>query len=117
VATLQMLGRRMALFHERFDILLTPVLAEPPALLGRFAMHNPDFIDYRLGPTGLWRYSPFAPLANATGAPSLAVPAGVASSGLPIGAMLSGRLGDDALLLQVAAQAAAQVMSASRSPA
>jgi amidase len=104
VNTFHRLGRRMATFHERFDLLLTPTLAEPPAVLGRFAMHNPDFIDYRLGPQGLWRYTPFCPLANATGAPSLSVPAGRSSAGLPIGAMLSALHGQDLLLLRVAAQ-------------
>ncbi len=101
--SLHALGRRLAAFHERFDILLTPVLAEPPPLIGRFAMNNPDFTDYRLGPAGLWRYSPFTPLANATGAPSISLPAGLSSDGLPIGAMLSARFGDDALLLRLAA--------------
>jgi amidase len=104
LAAVHALGRRMAAFHERWDLLLTPVLAEPPARLGRFAMDNPDFIDYRLGPSGLWRYSPFTPLANATGAPSLALPVARSAEALPIGVMLSGRLGEDALLLQVAAQ-------------
>lgn len=104
LASLHALGRRMAAFHERCDVLLTPVLAEPPARIGRFAMKNPDFVDYRLGPNGLWRYSPFTPLANATGVPSLAIPAARSELGLPIGVMLSGRFGDDALLLQVAAQ-------------
>ncbi len=101
---LHALGRRMAAFHQRFDLLLTPTLAEPPARIGRFAMSNPDFIDYRLGPEGLWRYTPFTPLANATGAPSISLPVGLSSSGLPIGAMLSAALGEDALLLRVAAQ-------------
>ncbi len=104
LASLHALGRTMAAFHERYDLLLTPTLAEPPARLGRFAMSNPDFIDYRLGPEGLWRYSPFTPLANATGAPSISLPAGLSPEGLPIGAMLSAPLGDDVLLLRVAAQ-------------
>lgn len=104
LSSLHALGRTMASFHERYDLLLTPTLAEPPARLGRFAMNNPDFIDYRLGPEGLWRYSPFTPLANATGAPSISLPAGLSSTGLPIGAMLSAPLGEDALLLRVAAQ-------------
>jgi amidase len=76
----------------RFDLLLTPTLAEPPALLGRFAMDNPDFIDYRLGPQGLWRYTPFCPLANATGAPAISLPVAMSSAGLPIGAMLPPRM-------------------------
>jgi amidase len=98
------IGRRMAEFHAHYDLLLTPVLAEPPAVLGRFAMTNPDFLDYRLGPNGIWRYSPFTPLANATGAPSIALPAGRSRTGLPIGAMLGAPPGADALLLQVAAE-------------
>ena len=104
VHALHMLGRRMAVFHQRYDVLLTPVLAEPPPLIGRFAMNNPDFTDYRLGPAGLWRYSPFAPLANATGTPSLSLPAGLSADGLPIGAMLSAAFGEDAMLLRLAAQ-------------
>ncbi len=98
------IGRTMAGFFEASDLLLTPVLAEPPALIGRWAMHNPDFLDYRIGPAGLWRYSPFAPLANVTGGASIALPAARSSLGLPIGAMLTGQLGDDTRLLHLAAE-------------
>ena len=98
------ISRTMARFFETHDLLLTPVLAEPPARLGRWAMSHPDFLDYRIGPQGLWRYSPFAPLANATGGASIALPAGRTAGGLPIGALLTGRLGDDALLLRLAAE-------------
>lgn len=104
VNTFHRLGRRLAQWHERFDLLLTPTLAEPPALLGRFVMDNPDFIAYRLGPQGLWRYTPFCPLANATGAPAISLPVGRSAAGLPIGAMLAAPHGHDALLLRVAAQ-------------
>lgn len=104
IAALHALGRRMAQFHTRFDILLTPTLAEPPAHLGRYAMGNPDFIDYRLGPQGLWRYSPFTPLANATGAPSISLPVGRSAAGTPIGALLTAPFGADLLLLRLAAQ-------------
>lgn len=104
VNTFHRLGRQLAAFHATHDLLLTPTLAEPPALLGRFAMHNPDFIDYRLGPQGLWRYTPFCPLANATGAPAISLPVAMSSGGLPIGAMLQAAHGEDALLLRVAAQ-------------
>jgi len=104
LAQLHDVGRRLVPFFERFDLLLSPVLAEPPPLLGRWAMNNPDFLDYRIGPNGLWRYSPFAPLANATGGASIALPAGLSQGGLPIGAMLTGQLGDDALLLRLSAE-------------
>jgi amidase len=114
VNTLHLLSRRMARFHDRWDLMLTPTLAEPPAAIGRFAMHNPDFIDYRLGPQGLWRYTPFTPLANATGVPSISLPAGRSAAGLPIGAMLGAPFGQDGLLLRVAAQWEAAFAPASR---
>jgi len=104
VNTFHRLGRQMAQFHAHFDLLLTPTLAQPPAPLGRYTMDRSDFIDYRLGPEGLWRYSPFCPLANATGQPAISLPAGRSAAGLPIGAMLSAAHGADALLLRVAAQ-------------
>ncbi|HYF58901.1 MAG TPA: amidase [Burkholderiaceae bacterium] len=103
LATLHRITRRLAAFWDRYDVLLTPVLAEPPALLGRFAMQHADFIAYRTGPEGTGRYSPFAPLANVTGQPAMSVPAGLTSGGLPIGAQLIGRFGDDARLLGLAA--------------
>jgi len=90
--------------HGGFDVLLLPVLAEPPALLGRWTMSNPDFIDYRLGPGGLIHYSPFTPLANMTGQPAISLPLAMSSQGLPIGVQLVGRFGADTLLLQLAAQ-------------
>jgi amidase/6-aminohexanoate-cyclic-dimer hydrolase len=104
VNTMHALGRRVAALHERHDLILTPTLAEPPARLGRFTMDRADYLDYRLGPQGLWRYSPFCPLTNATGAPSISLPVAMSSTGLPIGAMLAAALGQDALLLRVAAQ-------------
>lgn len=98
------IGRRFAGFLAGCDALLTPTLAEPPAELGRFAMDRNDYLDYRLGPAGIWRYSPFTALANATGGASISLPAGLSGAGLPIGAMLTAGLGDDTLLLQLAAE-------------
>jgi amidase len=96
--------RALAPFWDRYDVLLLPVLAEPPALLGRFAMSNPDFVDYRIGPKGIAGYSPFTPLANATGQPAISVPGGMSGGGLPIGVQLIGRFGEDATVLALAAQ-------------
>jgi amidase len=42
-------------------------------------------------------------LANATGQPSMSIPAGKSLAGLPIGAMLTGRFGEDFVVLGLAA--------------
>jgi amidase/6-aminohexanoate-cyclic-dimer hydrolase len=101
------IGREMARFlaDERgYDMLLTPTLAEPPAEIGRFRPDNEDFIDYRLGPRGVLPYSPFTALANGTGQPAMSVPLYWNSDGLPIGTHFMARSGEEAVLMQLAAQ-------------
>ncbi len=107
VGTVHDIGRSMARFlaDERgFDMLLTATLAEPPARIGRFQPDNEDFVDYRMGPRGVLAYSPFTALANGTGQPAMSVPLFWNSDGLPIGTHFMARSGDEALLLQLAAQ-------------
>jgi amidase len=124
LATLHALNRRVAEFFTPggdpgagHHVLLCPVLAEPPAVLGRWAMSNPDFVDYRLGPAGIIGYSPFTPLANMTGQPAISLPMGTSTTGLPIGVQLVGRFGEDARLLALAAQMeAAEPWIARRAP-
>jgi amidase len=104
LASLHALGRRVARFFLDCDVLLMPTLAEPPAKLGRFAMTNSDFMDYRLGPNGIAAYSPFTPLANMSGQPAATMPLAWSKDGLPIGMQFVARAGDEATLLQLAAQ-------------
>lgn len=97
-------GRKIAGFFENYDMLLTPVLTEPPAVIGRFAPTNPDFFDHRLGKNGLIHYSPFAPIFNITGQPAISLPLHWSKDGLPIGVQFAGRFGDETGLLKLAAQ-------------
>ncbi len=87
-----------------YDLTLTPVLATPAIELGRIPMSHPDFMLYRTAPDGVVRYSPFTPLANATGQPAASVPFAVTPQGLPVGIQLTGRFGEDWRVLEVAAQ-------------
>jgi len=102
-------GRAMARAMSSIDVLLTATLAEPPARIGRFApsldwMANHDFVEYRLGANGVLPYSPFTPLANATGQPAMSVPLHSTPDGLPVGVHMMARFGDDTTLIQLAAQ-------------
>ncbi|MGF1446721.1 MAG: amidase [Pikeienuella sp.] len=97
-------GRRMARWFESFDILVTPTLAAPPAPIGRLAPVNRDFLDYRMGPGGVFDYSPFCAAFNASGQPAVSLPLHWNSDGLPIGVHLAARFGADETLMALAAE-------------
>lgn len=88
-------------FMEDYDVILSPVLAAPPPLLGVYDLQNTDFETWGRS-TGA--YTPFAGLFNSTGQPSMSVPLGMSDDGLPIGTMFTGRYGDEATLFQLAGQ-------------
>jgi len=94
-------GRRVALFMQSYDMILSPVLAEPPALLGRLDMMSDDPPQYF---ETLGRYAPFTSLANVTGQPAMSVPLFWSDDGLPIGVQFIGRYCDEARLLRLARQ-------------
>jgi amidase/6-aminohexanoate-cyclic-dimer hydrolase len=104
INTIHATGRQIARFFETQDMLITATLAEPPARIGRFAMSNPDFLDYRLGPNGIIHYSPFTSIFNMTGQPAASIPLSWTKDGLPVGVHVAARFGDEAALLQLSAQ-------------
>jgi amidase len=91
----------MAKFLTQFDLLLTPTLAKPPALLGVLGLSPADLVTYA---QEVASYSPFTSLANMTGQPSVSVPLHWSAEGLPVGAMFTARYGEEATLLRLAAQ-------------
>ncbi len=101
VQILQVYSRRIAALFEKYDVLLTPTLAEPPLLLGSFDA-PPDDLTFPLRRSGL--FCPFTPLFNATGQPAMSVPLYWSDAGLPIGSQFAGRFGDEATLFRLAAQ-------------
>lgn len=96
-------GRQMARFFVDYDMLLTSTLAEPPAKIGRYRHQSEDFANYRVGPGGVFEYSPFTAAFNATGQPAASLPLGWSKDGLPIGAHLAGRFGEDDVLMSLCA--------------
>jgi amidase len=93
------LRRRVGRVFERCDVVLTPTTARPAPRIGA------------LEGKGYWATSstasaicPFAFAWNVVGWPGISVPAGLTSSGLPIGAQLLGRENDETTLLSLAGQ-------------
>jgi amidase/6-aminohexanoate-cyclic-dimer hydrolase len=86
------------------DVILSATLAEPPARVGRFAHATEDYVAYRIGPAGVFAYSPFCAVFNASGQPAASVPLAMSAAGLPIGIHLAARFGDDETLIALCAE-------------
>lgn len=97
-------GREMAGFFDRWDMLLTATLAEPPAKIGRFSHTGKDYVDYRMGAGMVFDYSPFCAAFNASGQPAASLPLSWNAEGLPIGIHLAARFGADEDLIALSAE-------------
>lgn len=109
VGQIHAFGRQMARFFEPedgqgFDILLTATLAEPSAQVGRFAHRTDDYPAYRIGPDGVFAYSPFCAVFNASGQPAASLPLHMTGTGLPVGVHLAARFGADEDLIALCAE-------------
>ena len=102
---LQKSCRDFAGFFTDHDIWLTPTLAQPPVPLGYFDYTHEKRKQYiaRLGD-----FTGFTLIANATGQPAISLPLhwtqNKAGGRLPLGVQLTGRYGDEATLIRLAAQ-------------
>jgi aspartyl-tRNA(Asn)/glutamyl-tRNA(Gln) amidotransferase subunit A len=79
------LGIRMGEFHERYDLLLTPMMPVPALPVGQ-DLNDPAGEEQWLD------WSPFSYPFNMTRQPAASVPCGLTSAGLPIGLQIVGPL-------------------------
>ncbi|XDA97647.1 amidase [Sulfitobacter sp. LCG007] len=97
-------GREMAAAFDGIDILLSATLAEPPAKVGRFAHGTEDYEAFRTGPEGVFAYSPFCAVFNASGQPAASVPMHWNTQALPVGVHLAAPYGEDEMLIALCAE-------------
>ncbi|MBK8920140.1 MAG: amidase [Saprospirales bacterium] len=114
-------SRRIAHFHEQYDLLLTPTLAKRPIAIGSLGPSAAEksmiaVINHlRLGSAikstiqsladKIYDYIPWTPLANLSGQPSMSVPFHwTPEENLPVGVMFTARWGEEDLLFRLAAQ-------------
>lgn len=105
--------RQVAAFFTNVDVFLTPVLGTPVPEIGYL---DPVAVEPREHDKRSGRVFPYTPPFNATGQPAMSVPVGIDPHGLPIGMQLAGRYGDDATLLNLAAELEAAQPWAQRRP-
>jgi amidase len=101
VEDLQQVARDFAGFFVDHDVWLTPTLAQPPVPLGYFD-YTPETKRQHIERLG--EFTGFTLVANATGQPAISLPLHWSDDGLPIGVQLTGRYGDEATLIGLAAQ-------------
>ncbi len=98
---IHMLGRRFGAFFEKYDLLISPTLANPPLKLGATDMMSDDLDLYN---AMLFTQIPFTPPFNATGCPAASLPLHWTGDGLPIGVQIGAGFGNEAVILRLAAQ-------------
>jgi len=107
-------SRAVAPFFAQYDILLTPTQRTAPVPLGTLnqddaSLDAQGFFDHLFG------YVPYTPLFNFTGQPAISLPLAMAGD-LPIGVHFVAPMGDEATLLQLAAQLEQAMPWAARRP-
>jgi amidase len=94
-------SRDLHALFDRFDALLTPMLASAPKPIGSFPSDHRD-TDLHFARMG--SFAPLAALANISGFPAIALPFGVDKAGLPLPVQMIAPMGHEALLLALAAR-------------
>jgi amidase len=116
-------GYRLSRFLERYDVFMTPTLAEPPARIGQASTPAwAEALARAALPLGLaqlfalaggavervaidqMRAMPFTQLANVTGVPAMSVPLHTFPGGLPLGIHFLAEHGGEGLLFSLAGQ-------------
>jgi len=119
---LQKVSREIGRFFEEYDVLLTPVLNQPPVKIGELAPSSSERTMIkaigRLGANWVldamgvikplaaqtYEFVPWTPVFNVTGQPAMSVPLHWNKAGLPIGMHFVGHWGDEATLFRLAGQ-------------
>ncbi len=122
IEVLQAESRRLARLYSDYDVVLTPTLAKPPVRIGELLPTKLEEVALRavarsdavgllgrvnavdLAITHAFEFTPFTPVANFTGRPSMSVPLHWNAEGLPIGVTFTAPLGGERTLFELAGQ-------------
>jgi Asp-tRNA(Asn)/Glu-tRNA(Gln) amidotransferase A subunit family amidase len=95
------IGERLHDFLQRYDLLLTPTMAQPPLRLGALDAVGDDFDGFN---RAIQPYVTFTQMFNMSGQPAASLPLHWTVEGLPVGVQIAAPLGEEARLLALAAQ-------------
>jgi amidase len=101
VEDMHRISRRVARFHETYDVWLTPTVSTPPPPIGWITSTPQEPL------RGYDRdtvFCPFTPVQNVTGQPAMSLPLWWNDDVLPVGVHVAGRFGDEVTLFRLAGQ-------------
>lgn len=98
ITRLKRAGAQAELYHEKYDVALTPTLATATPKVG----HLDPTQDYATIIDRLLDWVAFTPWQNITGAPAISLPLATTAGGLPQGMMLGAAPGQEAVLIELA---------------
>jgi amidase len=91
-------GAKAESHFEKYDLIMTPVLAHAVPPIGHFSPSLP----YKDIAERAVTFAPFTGMQNITGSPGISLPLGTSATGLPIGVHFFAPFGHDARLLELA---------------
>lgn len=114
------IARRLGVFHQQYDLLLTPTVSRTPFRIGTLQPTTAEkrllsvvstfnlerLLKARVGPLAekIFAYIPYTAPSNITGQPSMSVPMHWTEDGLPVGVMFTAPVGREDVLFRLAAQ-------------
>jgi amidase len=100
MAAVQVAARQAVISTSRFDVVMTPTLAQRPSPIGAIRDDADPASDFEAQK----RFTPFTAPANLTGQPAISLPLYWSKDGLPIGVQFIGRPAGEAALLSLAGE-------------
>lgn len=103
LAGVQRLTRTVCRLWDRFDVIVSPTLAQPPLRVGRLRDDADPAADF----DAQCDFTPWTSVWNLTGRPAISLPLHTATIDgveLPIGIMLGARMGEEAVLMALGCQ-------------
>jgi amidase len=101
MAVIHRVGRQIARFFTRYDMLLTPTMCQPPRPLGILDLMTENEEAYT---QAVLECIAFTSVFNSAGSPAMSVPLGWSRDGLPLGVQFAAPFGDEATLFRLGAQ-------------